>query len=544
MTPAANPNVRFIIRWFSFFKNITSIAPSAVTDQVPMVAISAMSITIPAMAAGTTYSITIENNTPGHNYEAYQILSGDLHGKILSNVVWANGQTTYTVGTDATEVASNLKTEEDAEALAKSLTLGTVTKSTNTLTDGKYVISGLAPGYYLIKDADNSLGDNKDDAYTDFIVKIVADTTARPKIALPTIDKVVQDETGDKDTTADEYGWGETADHSFNESFDYKLIANFPADNNLEPYTSYKLAFHDTLTNGITFEAIKSVQVITADGTVTDIAVKSDTNPNGYEYTSIPKENPTDDTKFQITIADLLKTITNLKGAKVEVIYSAHLNKDAGIGAEGANSSKAYLEYSNNPNNAANTGTTTEDIVWVYTLMMDNTKVDGETKAPLAGAGFRLYDTATDVEIPVVYDASINAYRPLDPDNGETKEDNAVEMFSAENTGKFDIKGLDAGSYTLKETTVPGGYNKCKDVQIVMSAVHSDNPMDITKANCTITKSMNGAFTNTFQIENNKGSVLPETGGMGTVLFYVVGGILVAGAVIVLITRRRMADEK
>ncbi len=500
-----------------------------------------LSITIPAFAEETTaenaktYSITIQNNAPGHTYEAYQIFSGDLHGKVLSNIVWANGQTTNNVGDDATEAAAALKTEADAEALAKSLTLGTAAKSTSTLNaDGTYVISGLAPGYYIIKDADNSLND-KNDAYTDFIVKIVADTTAKPKSAMPTIDKLVQDEETDADTTSTGEGWGETADHAILESFKYKLTANIPVDNNLDSYTSYKVVFHDTMSAGITFESIESVKVTAADGTVTDIVKKDDANPNGYECNATAGQ-PGDE--FQLTIADLLKIIGNIKGAAVEVIYNAHLNKNAELGAEGKNLNTAFLEYSNNPNNAANTGKTVEDTVWVFTFTMDNTKVDGETKLPLAGAGFRLYDTATDVEIPLVFDADKNAYRPAD--EGETGE----EMKSAETTGKFDIIGVDAGQYTLKEETVPGGYNKCKDVKIKIEAVHSDNPMDPNKANCTVTKSINGDFANNFIIENNKGAILPETGGMGTVIFYVIGGILVAGAVIVLITRRRMSAEK
>ncbi len=516
-----------------------------------------LSITIPAIAAETTtatpqtYSITIQNTAPGHTYEAYQIFSGDLHGKVLSNVVWASGQTTHHVGDDATEVAAALKTEADAEALAKSLTLGTAAGRTSEHVDkNKYVISGLAPGYYIIKDKDGSLTDSTNDAYTDFIVKVVADTTATPKSALPTIDKLVQDEETDADTTSTGEGWGETADHNIFESFKYKLTAAIPADNNLDSYSSYKVIFHDTMTDGITFESIESVKVTAANGTVTNIVKKDDANPNGYECNATPNQ-PGD--QFQLTIADLLKVIDNIKGASVEVIYNAHLNENAQLGAEGQNLNTALLEYSNNPNNAANTGKTTEDTVWVFTFTMDNTKVDGATKRPLAGAGFKLYKEIdkidaetgepekTKVEIPLILVTNTDgtkAYRPVK--EGETGE----EMISAENTGKFDIIGIDADEYILSETTVPGGYNRCKDAKVKIEAVHSDNPMDPNKANCTVTKSINGVFANNFVIENNEGSVLPETGGMGTVVFYVVGGLLVAAAVVLIITRKRMSAEK
>jgi len=495
-----------------------------------------LGLAIPAFAAETTYSITINNKTEGHTYEAYQIFSGDLHGKVLSNILWAEGQTTHTVGEDAKEVADGLKTEADAEALIKTLTLGTVAGSTNTLTDqGTYVISGLKPGYYVIKDANDTL-DGKDDAYTKFIIKIVGNVTASPKSAKPTVDKKVLDEIEDADTMAKD-GWGETADHAINESYKYKLIADIPNNDDFNAYTEYKLVFHDEMPAGVTFESIESVKVTAAGGAVTEILKKDDANPNGYECDATPGQAGD---IWNLTIADLLKVVADIKGAKVEVIYNAHLNNNAKIGAAEGNVNKAYLKYSNNPNNTSDLGKTAEDWTWVFTLTMENKKIDGDTKAALAGAGFRLYD-ATGAEVKLVFDNAKDAYRPIEKDENNNE---GVEMISAENTGIFNIIGLDAGEYTLKETTVPGGYNKCKDIKIKISAVHSDLTTDPYKASCTVTKYMNGDATNDFTIENNKGAVLPETGGMGTVIFYVIGGVLVAGAVIVLITRRRMAAEK
>lgn len=502
-----------------------------------------LSLTITAFAADTTYSVTIENNVDGHTYEAYQIFKGDLHDKVLSNIVWGSGQSDHTVGSDAKAAAAalnetdeNTTAQQNVEKLAQELHLTTPAGSTSTLTaEGTYVISGLEPGYYLIKDKDNSLN-GKDEAYTKFIVKIVGNATATPKSSKPTVDKQVLDEIADKDTMSED-GWGETADHAINEVFQYKLIANIPNEKNIEAYKKYKLVFHDTMTEGITFDSIESVTVTAADGTSTIIEKKDDTNVNGYVCTATAGEAGA---SWTLTVEDLLKVINNIRGAKVEVIYNAHLNRNAQVGSTGNNENKVYLEYSNNPNvnGEGDTGNTPEDIVWVFTLTMDNTKIDGDTKAPLAGAGFRLYDAATKTEIPLIYDEKKSAYRPVaDGESGQ-------EMFSADGTGKFDIIGVDAGSYILKETTVPGGYNKCDDIEVRLEAVHSDSPTDPTAASCTITKYQNDKATNTFTIENNKGAELPETGGMGTVIFYVVGGILVAGAVIVIITRRRMAAER
>lgn len=495
--------------------------------------VMALSVAIPAFAADG-YKITIENSVEGHTYEAYQIFKGDLHGTVLSNVKWAEGQTTYPVDSDATEIAETLTVEADAEKLSQELTLGTVAGSTSTLTDGKYVIDGLAPGYYIIKDADNSL-DDKNDAYTKFIVKIVGDVTATPKSVMPTVDKQVLDEVADAEEGATN-GWGETADHAINESYQYKLIANLPNNADLNAYKKYKLVFHDEMSGAVTFENIESVTVYDANGNATPL--------NQASYTCTATEGKAGG-EWSLTIADLVALISNIKGARVEVIYNAHLNETADISANGNNFNTVQLEYSNNPNvgGEGDTGKTEKDTVWVFTFTMDNKKIDGDTDAPLGGAGFRLYNTATDEEIGLIYDGTLKAYRPLkQAKEGETPEE-AQEMFSAEGTGLFNIVGLDAGKYTLKETTVPGGYNKCNDISVEIKAIHTEDPQKDT-ASCVITKLQDGTVASVNTIANNQGATLPETGGMGTVIFYVAGGVLVAAAVVLIITRRRMATEK
>ena len=139
----------------------------------------------------TTYSITINNSAEGHTYEAYQVFTGDLvekdGTKILSNIVWGSGisEAGQTALGDAAAKAETLKTEADAKAFAKAVApyLTTAAGSTNTVTDGKYVISGLAAGYYLVKDQDGSLtGDS--DSYTEYIIQVVGNVTATPKSLL------------------------------------------------------------------------------------------------------------------------------------------------------------------------------------------------------------------------------------------------------------------------------------------------------------------------------------------------------------------------
>ena len=159
-----------------------------------------MSVAITAMAE-ETYSITINNSVGGHTYEAYQIFTGDLStneagNKVLSNIVWGSGvsEAGQTALGDAAAKAETLKTEADAKAFAKEVApyLTTAAGSASTVTDGKYVISGLTPGYYLVKNQEGSLtGDN--DAYTEYIVRVVGNVEANPKSDIPEVEKKVKD---------------------------------------------------------------------------------------------------------------------------------------------------------------------------------------------------------------------------------------------------------------------------------------------------------------------------------------------------------------
>lgn len=495
-----------------------------------MVMVLAMAVS--AVAEGetpTTYSITINNSAEGHTYEAYQIFTGDLSEGILSNIVWGSGisEAGKTALGDAAAKAETLKMEADAKAFAKEVApyLATVAGSASTVTEGKYVISGLAAGYYLVKDQDGSLT-GKDDAYTSYILQVLGNESISPKSAKPTVDKQVHDETADAETGATD-GWGESADHSINETFQFKLIANLPADTDFAAYKTYKVVFTDTMSAGVTFESIESV---TVDGVTLAVG----------QYTADATAGQAGGS-WKLTITDI-KSISGVDltdGANIVVIYNAHLNESAQVNHESGNTTnqnKVYLEYSNNPNasgegDSGSLGKTPEDIVWVFTYEVDNTKVDAtdsENKTPLAGAGFRLYDSTGTAEIGLIYDSTISAYRPVK--SGET----AVEMTSADSTGVFNIKGLDAGTYVLKETTVPAGYNKCADTTIVIKATHGENT---DGASATTTLSSDSNVTNT--IENKKGSTLPETGGMGTTVLYVGGGALVLLAVVLLIAKRR-----
>lgn len=519
-----------------------------------LVLVLALTMVLPVAAEGeTTYSITINNDKPNHTYEAYQIFTGDLHEGVLSNIEWGSGVTDAAKAEygDASKTAETLTSAIEAKAFADALNkgegegdahvdyLGTAAGTVTSTTGGSYVISDLAPGYYLVKDKDGSMNGKQDDAYTAYILKVVENVTATPKSETPSVDKQVEDNKDDGSGNE----WREDADHAINEPFQFKLTATLPADANFADYETYEVVFKDTMSAGVTFDGIASV-------VVKKTGAESGTTLNDSQYVLDGVSAGDAGATWSLTINDIKSIIgagnfTN--GVTVEVIYDAHLNENAiknnasvaGGTTDNTNNNKVELEYSNNPNGSGH-GKTPEDYVWVFTYEVDNTKVIGGTEVkdedgnvtteatPLAGAGFRLYDSTGNTEIGLIFDENLDAYRPIKGD------EEATEMTSAETTGKFNIVGLDAGTYILKETNTPDGYNTCADVTITIGANHQEQT-----SGSAVDMTLTDTSTMENQIENNKGTTLPGTGGIGTTIFYVVGGILVVGAAVLLIAKKR-----
>lgn len=492
-----------------------------------------------------TFKITIPSDD-GHTYDIYQIFTGDYSeaedgtNRTLSNIVWGkNG--TGTEGQKVEDTVLNALAAASGTDKEKLAVIGNYVNLTGTayLAGASGEVS-VEPGYYLLKDVQNL--PNADDAYTTFIVMVVDDVTVTRKAAKPSVDKQVHDEAGDAESGAND-GWGETADHAINESFQFKLIATLTADADYDAYTTYQVKFTDTMSAGITFESIESVTVDDVPFTSNQYTCTAEASQSGGEWS--------------LTISNVKVDGVNLTdGAEIVVIYNAHLNENAAIGNVDTNKNTVYLQYSNNPNAGGENdlGQTAPDTVWVFTYKIDSTKYHdaAESGKELEGAGFTLYDS-TGAAVKLVYDSTKGAYRPASTTEIEadaSKEENqkivVTEMTSAEN-GKFNVVGLDAGTYTLKETTVPAGYNKCDDITIVISATHSEaESEDTASTTITMKKDQEDAvsaegFVNA--VINKSGATLPETGGMGTTLFYIVGGIMVAAAVVLLVTKKRMGAE-
>ena len=523
---------------------------------VAVVSTAAMAIAGFAGAASATaaedYSITITPAKAGHVYEAYQVFTGNLDASTgaLGNVAWGTGidrnklsgegASSLIKGKTAAEVSEALaQTSNNAKAYAKAFggVLSTTHKDSDTFDaiSKAYTISGLAAGYYLIQDKANSV--TGDDSYTSFILKVTqANTIVAPKSTTPTVDKKVQDEATDKDKNSnDKNGWGDTADHGINKSFEFKLNADIPASADLVDYTEYEVKFTDTMSKGVTFESLDSVKVKGEDASGANKTWN--VAENRYNASGVKDNSATGDQSWTLTISDVIAAcdgINIVQGFSVEVVYKAHLNEKAMVTTSNGSTNNAnavYLEYSNNPN-AEGLGKTSEKKVYVYTFGITNKKVaDRENGKPLKNAGFKLYtDTNCEHEYALVWDASLNAYRPVGAN------ETGVEM-NSNDEGQFPIKGLDAGIYYLKETTTPAGYTTAA-VQIVkINATH-----EVTaEGTPNVTLSQDSTMSNV--IVDKSGSLLPSTGGMGTTVLYAAGAAIVLAAAfgIAFAVRRRNA---
>ena len=499
-----------------------------------LVLVMVFALATTAFAEETTYSITINNSTAGHTYEAYQIFTGDLSGTTLSNIVWGSGvsEAGQTALGDAAAKAETLKTEADAKAFAKAVApyLTTAAGSANTVTDGKYVISGLAAGYYLVKDQDGSLtGDN--DSYTEYIIQVVGNVTATPKSDVPEVQKKVKDINDSTDTTKTD--WQDSADYDIGDSIPFQLKATL-ADN-VSSYTTYKVVFHDTLSKGLTYNNDAKVYI---DGTET----------NGFTVTATVNADGT--TTLTVSCDDV-KALDAGNSSVITVEYTAKLNENAVLGSAG-NPNEVYLKYSNNPNKSEEgnneTGETPKDVVIVFTYKTIINKVDSENK-PLTGAAFKLE-------------------KLIKGKDGAADTWTTVKEFTVdETTTSFTFSGLDDGQYKLTETKTPAGYNTIDPIYFVIEATH-----DVT-ADAPTLKTLNAYLTDangnkqtemkdgesvnidlgtvdltagsiTTTVVNKCGSELPSTGGIGTTIFYVLGGVLVLAAVVLLVTKKRMSGAE
>ena len=502
---------------------------------------------IPAFAYNTE-----EDLNAIHGYSAFQIFTGDVSDdNTISNVQWGSNITDSDeflaqLMADPT-IGGNFKTNFTAQDV-----LAVISKwsnsDDNSIAFARVVCHYLypdananpepvatghtggfevpKPGYYLIVDTTYFNLSDFYHAYNSFLLKVTKahyGFTINHKVVKPYVEKEVYD---NQDGT-NEAGFGSSADHAINEEFQFKLTATLPAspDRAYDYYKEYAVLFNDTLSNGITYDRLDSV-VIESNGIPYDITNDS----SMYEVDDSRLES---DHYFVVGIPDVKACEAGLNlnaGATITVTYTAHLNENAAVNGSTDNKNKVQLQYSNNPRNSAYWGFTPESAVCVYTYQLNNTKYHDEANSgnELEGAGFSLYsDEACTQEVKLYKEGAF--YYPIKNATGKT----AVEMKSAAD-GTFNVKGLDAGTYYLKETTPPAGYSACDKTRIVISATHDEHNVNLS-----------GESNLNNKIINIKagGITLPSTGGIGTTLFYVVGGGLMVAAIVLLVTKKRMENK-
>ena len=470
-----------------------------------LVMVFAMSVT--AFAAGTN-TITVKNAVSGQKYELYKILDlsvnenknaysytvnstwadffKDSDGKGLPYVnIDAQGYVTWKEGADVAAFA------KDAEAFAKGLTaLKTITADK----DGDITFSDLEAGYYLVT---STLG-----------TKAAVGTT--PSTPNPVIQEKNEVPTNVKTVEEDSTGeYGPTNDADIGQTVNFK--STITAQPGAENYV-----FEDTMSAGLTYN--DDAKVYTDETMTTELAAANYTVNN----------NPGDGKTFTITFTQsYLDTIT--AKTMLYVKYSATLNEGAVVGLPG-NSNKSTLKYGD----STNTKSTPESETITYTWDLDVLKYGNTDKTNvLENAQFVLLNKDKD-KVAVVVDGKLTGWTniPAAGENG-TITWPADTVLTTNAQGKIEIDGLDADTYYLREIKAPAGYNTLKqDVKVVITGATKAEGSD----SLTYT-------TKVAEINNQSGTELPSTGGMGTTIFYVLGSVLVIGAAVLLVTKKRMSTK-
>lgn len=459
-------------------------------------------ITIYNAIAGQTYTIyrilELESYDKDNNHYAYKPATDDWKSflkrtDISNDYVTIDGE--YVTWKEEVAETQAAKFAKEALQYAKEKSLANAGKVTANTTSVEF--TGLPLGYYLV---DSSVGALCSLETTNEEVMI------REKNAEPTVEKKVQEDS--KVNTADEYGESNTADIGQIVKFQTTIKAQEGAEN---------YVLHDKMGAGLTFDG--SVKVTITKGTPSTTSTVAEANytlKKSTDSSATTTDGCTFELSFDQTFCDTLAA-----DDKITVSYSATLNENAVIAGDG-NKNETWLSYGDANRTAHKTTTTKTYSISVFKYVGTSTG----SKTGLANAVFTISKNGTDPIELVEKAGTPDTYRvAMATETGTT-------TITTPTSGIFKIEGLDADTYYLTETKQPDGYNKlAAPVKVVIG---EDGKLTIGSATTSV------AADTQVEIENKTGSLLPSTGGRGTTLFYILGGILVLGSAVVLITKRRM----
>lgn len=548
-----------------------------------------LSMSMTAFAAEASKgTLTVNNTVEGKTLDLYQIFTAtkneagnvaytlnsayegffktkvengsSLSGEALSEAAYDYVKTQ--VGSDGNNGAAFAK--DILDWILKNATTVATTHTTANTTADTTVINNLDYGYYVVyplgaTDTSTAPGNEKVKSVASLVSVTGIDATVNMKSNYPTVDKKIipaqsgsgitigaivngnwegnhqmelDDENESEDTIAPHGATDEkkVGDFGIGDTVTYQLTSKVP---DMTGYNSYTFKFSDTLSKGLDLKEVLSVKV----GNTTLTAKSTGANTYALAY---DKSNRT----LTVTLNDFYNSYKNRTGDTITVVYTATLNRDAVIGMN-PNTNKAVVEYSNNPKSDG-TGKSEPSIVDVHTFDFTIFKyyLKDETQTGLANAEFELYkaneagDAAdTNAKINIV-DEGNGVYRQATADEAKATGFTSAKIVS-DADGKVLVKGLDAGTYYLRETKAPEGYNKLlSDIKVEIKPVYDETTGKLTSYSVDYTyngKTTNGAaITNKTDspevaVENKTGAQLPSTGSKGA-LMVTLAGIVLFGA--------------
>lgn len=529
---------------------------------IPM---AATTFTVPMVASGATTTITLSEKNS--SLQAYQIFKGNYANGVLGVTGW--GQVFNNDNNNIINYLNSLKSDQNLNSIMSSIDpndvnnknpLDVAQKLANAIADNpglaeqfvrvtnKYIIDNLSANVSGTKDSENTKITGLEDGYYVFIdtanpysdvwsfglLKVVGDvngTTLTEKRALPTVEKKVREAgTGD---------YNDYVDCEIGEEVQFQITCTIPeSTNNLEYYSAYYLEIQDAL--GDAFDTPTEVTLTIGGETLSTGSGTVNNNSHNKDY------------KYELTGNDIKITMEDVKdyaGGDIVLTYKAKLNGNAQTGNDAFNNktqniNSVKLIHSNDPyeigshgdddaiQTPTSTATSTDAIAKVFTYQLDIHKYANGV-GNLAGAKFKLLNKDK------------NKYLYMNDNVIEWVElnSNDATVFESTNSENISIKGLDADTYYLEETEAPAGYNKLTDkIQVKIDATFDNSELETLKLNENTGNVATGIVT--LDVENKQGATLPETGGIGTKIFYVLGGTLVIGSGAALVIKKRMGKDE